>query len=171
GGKRTTYQGVLPWTNFLSSGEVGVAMLRLDAMARQVPLETPWTAAKAIEWDGQSVHTWIQSHLFSKQARTLLRLAVPALLSMVPAEVSLLFLLHYIHSGGGLTPLLSTTGGAQQDRIVGGSQLIAERMAQSLGDGIVFNAPVHTVQQDAHGIELAGPTLRVRAQHAVVAMS
>lgn len=171
GGKRTTYQGVLPWTNFLSSGEVGVAMLRLDAMARQVPLEAPWTAAKASEWDGQSVHTWIQSHLFSKQARTLLRLAVLALLSMEPAEVSLLFLLHYIHSGGGLTPLLSTTGGAQQDRIVGGSQLIADRMAKALEGQIVFNVPVHTVQQDEQGIKVAGPGMSVRAQQAVIAMS
>ena len=48
--------------------------------------------------------------------------------------MSLLHVLFYIHSAGSLELLFDTEGGAQQDRFVGGSQLIALRMAEELGE-------------------------------------
>ena len=36
------------------------ARARLDRMARSVPLEEPWLAAKALDWDGQTFATWIR---------------------------------------------------------------------------------------------------------------
>lgn len=170
-GKRSTYSGVLPWTNLLSTGEVGVALLTLEALAKQVPLDAPWTATKAAEWDGQSMQTWMDRNLLTRDAKTLLRLAVLSLLSVEPRDASFLFMLHYIHSGGGLISLLSTSGGAQQDRIVGGSQAIALGMANRLSGRLLFNAAVHSVKQDANGIAVAGDGFVVRAQHAVVAMA
>ncbi|MDE2402817.1 MAG: FAD-dependent oxidoreductase [Burkholderiales bacterium] len=170
-GKLTTYSGVLPWTNLFSIGEVGIAMLSLDALAKQVPLDTPWTAAKAAEWDNQTAQTWLDRNVLTRDAKTLLRLAVLALLSAEPRDVSFLYLLHYIHSGGGLTSLLSTGGGAQQDRIVGGSQSIAIGMAQTLGGRILYQAVARSVKQDSGGITVAGDGFTVRAQHAVVAMA
>lgn len=171
GGKRATYSGVLPWTGLFSTAEVGIAMLRLDDMAKTVPLDAPWNASKAVQWDNQSAQTWIESNVNTAEARTLLRLAVLALLSVEPRDVSMLYLLFYIHSGGGLTSLLSTAGGAQQDRIVGGSQAIALAMARELGGRILFNAQATTVKQDGGGVTVSGQGFTVRAQHVVVAMA
>jgi monoamine oxidase len=170
-GKRTTYTGVLPWSNLLASSETALTMLKIDALAKQVPLDAPWAAAKAAEWDSQSMQTWMDRNLLTADAKTLLRLCVLSLLSVEPRDVSFLFMLHYVRSGGGLTSLLSTTGGAQQDRIVGGSQAIALGMARELSGRILFRAPVHSVKQDGYGISVAGDGFVVRAQHAVVAMS
>jgi len=171
GGKRSTYSGVLPWTNLYSTAEIGIAMLRIDDMAKTVPLDAPWNASKAIQWDNQSAQTWIDSNLLSGDAKTLLRLAVLALLSVEPRDVSMLYLLFYVHAGGGLSAMLSTAGGAQQDRIVGGSQAIALGMARELGTRILYNSPVQHVRQDAYGVTVRGNGFSVRAARAVMAMA
>ena len=33
---------------------------RIDRMAKQVPLEAPWTASRAAEWDARSVADWLE---------------------------------------------------------------------------------------------------------------
>ena len=52
-------------------------------------------------------------------------------------DLSLLHVLFYTHSAGSFQNLIGTTGGAQQDRFVGGSALIAQRMADQLGAATV----------------------------------
>lgn len=171
GGRRTTYSGVLPLANLLAAGEAGIAIVKLEALANQVPLDAPWTAPKANEWDAITVQTWIDRNIFTADAKNLLRAAVISLLSAEPRDISFLHLLLYIRAGGGLTSLLSAGGGAQQDRIVGGSQLIAIGLARELGNRVLYRAAVHTVTQDASGIEVAGDGFKVRAQRAIIAMS
>ncbi|MBI3381139.1 MAG: FAD-dependent oxidoreductase [Aquabacterium sp.] len=170
-GKRATYSGVLPWTGLFSTAEIGIAMLRIDDLAKTVPLDAPWNASKAVQWDSQSVQTWMDANLLTADAKSLLRLAVLALLSAEPRDISMLYMLFYIHAGGGLTTMLSTAGGAQQDRIVGGSQSIALGMARELGTRILYNSPARQIKQDAYGIAVSGDGFTVRAQHAVMAMS
>jgi monoamine oxidase len=170
-GKRSTYTGVVPWAGLFATAEVGIALLRIEDMAKTVPLDAPWNAAKAVQWDNQCAQTWIDANLTSADAKSLLRLAVLALLSVEPRDISMLYLLFYIHSGGGLTTLLATKGGAQQDRIVGGSQAVALGMARELGSAILYNSPVNKVKQDATGVTVSGDGFNVRAQHAVMAMA
>lgn len=171
GGRRRTYSGVLPWTNLLSTTEAGLALLKLEALATQVPLANPWEASKAKEWDSETAQSWIDRNAISTSGRQQLRLAVLALLSAEPCDISMLFLLTYIRRGGGLTSLLSTSGGAQQDRIVGGSQAVALAMAQELGSIIALGAEVLEVQQQAQGVKVVGQGFEVQANRVVVAMS
>ena len=64
----------------------------------------------------------------------LLELGIEAVWAAQPEDISLLHVLFYIHSAGSLEMLFDTEGGAQQDRFVGGSQLIPIRMAEALGE-------------------------------------
>ena len=66
-----------------------------------------------------------------------------------PEDVSLLHVLFYIHSAGGLDALLDTEGGAQEDRFVGGSQLIALGWPRSSATACVLGAPVRRIEQRA----------------------
>ena len=51
-----------------------------------------------------------------------------------PRDISLLFVLFYIAmAAGDFNNLINTTGGAQEKRIVGGSQRISLEMAKQLG--------------------------------------
>ena len=104
-------------------------------MAKQVPLHAPWDAPKAAEWDSQTVATWIDKHTHTGGAKGFFELICEGVWAAQPADLSLLHFLFYVHSGGGIDMLISTDGGAQQHRIVGGSQQIAISAAERLGTG------------------------------------
>ena len=54
-------------------------------------------------------------------ARDILRLAIIGVWAAEPRDVSLLHVLFYIRSAGSIEILTDTEGGAQQDRVVGGT--------------------------------------------------
>ncbi len=43
--------------------DVGQAMARLDRMAKKVPLDAPWNAPKAKQWDSQTVWSWMRHNM------------------------------------------------------------------------------------------------------------
>jgi monoamine oxidase len=153
------------------------ARARLERMAREVPLEEPWMAPKAVEWDRQTFASWIARNTVTAAARHLFELATEAVWAAEPGDVSLLHVLFYTHSGGGFNTLVGTEGGAQQDRFHGGSQRLALLMAEQLGAArLRLGAPVRKVEHGSDGIvlhadaggELGG--LAVRARRAIVAI-
>jgi monoamine oxidase len=145
-GKRGTYTGTIPRISPLVLADVARAQARLESLARRVPTDAPWTAPHAAAADGQTFETWLRRNAATRGGRALLGLAAQAVLACEPAEVSLLHVLFYAHSGGSFQRLIDTTGGAQQDRFLGGSQLIAERAAAGLGDGVIrLSSPVRQI--------------------------
>src|SRR5215472_15035405 len=141
-GRRGTYAGAIPRINPLVLADIGQAQARLEAMARKIPVDAPWTAARAGWLDGQTLETWARKNTGSRTARKLLALAAEAIFGAEPADLSLLHVLFYSHSAGAFQRLIDTTGGAQQDRFVGGSALIADRLAASLGGIVRLGSPV-----------------------------
>jgi len=170
GGERSEYAGRIPPGTMIGSVEAQVAITRLNRMAREVPLDKPWTAPKAAEWDSQTFQSWIDRNLFTDDSRNLLQLAVEAVFSAHPRDLSLLGVLFYIHSGGSLEMLLNTEGGAQEARIVGGSQRIALAMAAELGERVLLNSPVLRIEHGEQGVTLRGDGFELRAQRAIVAI-
>ena len=65
----------------------------LDRMADTVPVEAPWTAPRADEWDRITVGQWYDSQGLSPVARTLIEICTVGILAMPTVEVSLLCLL------------------------------------------------------------------------------
>jgi len=145
-GRRGTYAGAIPRINPLVLADIGQAQARLEAMARKIPVDAPWTAARAGWLDGQTLETWARKNTGSRTARKLLALAAEAIFGAEPADLSLLHVLFYSHSAGAFQRLIDTTGGAQQDRFVGGSALIADRLAASLGGIVRLGSPVTRIE-------------------------
>lgn len=189
-GKLTSYAGAITDARFdllrdLSRAISPLALLdleqaraRLDRMARAVPLEEPWLAPKAGEWDEQTFATWVRRNTRTAAARSLFELATEAVWAAEPADVSLLHILFYTHSGGGFNMLIGTGGGAQRDRFYGGSQRIALLAAEQLGsERFRLAAPVRRIKHGAEGVvaDADGPDgdprgLTVRARRAIVAV-
>jgi monoamine oxidase len=172
------YSGTIPPLGAVALAEVGIAMARLNRLARKVDPEAPWRSQLAARADEQTVASWIRRNVRSATAREGLRIAVGAVWSADPADLSLLHMLFYIRSGGSLERLLDTEGGAQQERVVGGSQLLSLRLAEQLGERVRLGAPVTriahrddgvTVEVDAAEAEPTAP-LRVHARRAIVAL-
>ena len=170
-GRLRRYRGEIPRLNPAVLADIGQAQLRLERMSRQVPLDAPWNAPKAARWDAQTVATWIARNTVTTVAREYFGLVCEGVLAAQPSELSLLHLLFYLRSGGGLDLMISTAGGAQQDRVVGGSQLLAVRGAERLGDRVVLDAPVRRIDADEHGVAVHADGDRVfRADRVVVAL-
>ena len=73
-----------------------------------------------------------------------------------PEQVSMLHAVRYIKAAGGLGRMLDVEGGAQQDRFPGGTQQIALRMAEELGDRVVLNAIVRSIERHSDGTLAVG---------------
>ena len=170
GEKLTRYTGTIPRINPVALADLGAAMARLNRMARKVPPEAPWDARAAARWDGQTFGTWMRRNVPTRGGRGLLQLALEGVWATDPTEPSLLHVLFYIRSAGSLEALVDTEGGAQQDRFVGGSQLLALRMAQELGDRVVLGAPVRAVDMHRDGATVTADGLDVRARRVIVAI-
>ena len=171
GGRIGRYEGTIPKVNPLGLAEVGIVLKRLNAMAATVPPEAPWSAPKAGSWDGQTFESWMRRNVRTGVARDILRLAIIGVWAAEPRDVSLLHVLFYIRSAGSIEILTDTEGGAQQDRVVGGTQLISLRMAEQLGDGVVeLTNPVRRIEWGPDGVVATGDRIAVRARRAIVAV-
>jgi len=171
GGRVSRYSGTIPRANPIGLVEVGIALTRLNRMAREVPLEAPWTAAKAERWDSETFATWMRRNIRTRAARDIIRLAIIGVWAVEPRDVSLLHVLFYTRSAGSIELLTDTEGGAQQDRVVGGTQLISLRMAEELGEGTVeLSTPVRAIRHDGDGVVVESDRLAVSARRAIVAV-
>lgn len=150
--------------------DVGETQRRLQEMARTVPLDEPWRAAEAAVWDSQTLDTWLAANSKTEVGLGYWRTLVPALFSAEAPEMSLLHFLFYCRSGGTLDRLVATSGGAQESRLEGGSQQLAEQLADRLDGAVRLEAPVTAIRQDEGGVEVSHDGGGVRADRVVVAI-
>lgn len=143
----------------------------LDQMAATLPLGEPWAAARAREWDAQTLHTWLQGRISNPAAFALCKLVIAALFTAEADELSLLHVLAYIRSAGEIRYLLDTVGGAQELRFVLGAQEIANRLAKHLRSTTLrLNAPVRLIDQQGANVRLRGDDFEVAATRVIVAV-
>ena len=166
------YTGAIPKVNPAVLVDVEQARRRLNRLARTVPLEAPWEVPNAAKLDGQTAATWMRRNLATRGGRMLLGLGIEAVWAAQPEDMSLLHVLFYIHSAGSLEMLFDTEGGAQQDRFVGGSQLVPIRMAEALGDErLMLGSPVRRIEHDAGGVAVHADGASARGRRAIVAVA
>lgn len=170
GGRVTRYSGTIPKANPVALAEVGVALARLNRMAKRIDLEAPWSSPDARRLDGQTFATWLGRNVRTSVARGIVALGIEGVWAADPADVSLLHVLFYIASAGSFEALTDTAGGAQEARFVGGSQLVAIAMAGALGDRVVLAEPVRRITQSGDGVTVVGDGGEHRARRVVVAL-
>src|SRR5258708_23675115 len=106
---------------------------RVDSMAAEVDVRSRWTAQEAVEWDSQTFYTWLKANEANPDSMRLAATATDAIFGQEPRDLSLLYTVFYIAASGNESNTgtfernFQTAGGAQQDRVVGGSQLISLR--------------------------------------------
>ncbi|MBZ2189973.1 FAD-dependent oxidoreductase [Alcanivorax sp. JB21] len=159
--RRRTYRGPIPWrVSPWALANIGWGFLRLEQLARRIPLESPWEAANAAALDAQSVGDWMRRNLRSRVAFDVLRVAVESVFAAHPDDISLLHALFYVHSGGGLMSLTSSRNGAQQDRVSGGLQGLAGALAAGLQEQdvpVLLEQPVLCVEQSGSRVKVHTP--------------
>jgi monoamine oxidase len=156
--------------------ELAETVMQLDQMSTEVPVDAPWQAAKAREWDAQTLETWINANTVTDRFRKLIPVATRPIFGTEPRDLSLLFVLFYIAASGDeqnpgtFERNFDTRDGGQMWRVVGGSQILPVTMAKQLGRRVVLRSPVRRMVQDKSGVRLESDRVTVRAKRAIVAV-
>lgn len=164
GGALRRYTGRIPWLGALTLADVGLAQLRVDRAARRLSTVAPWSDGRAPELDRQSFADWLRRRVRTDAGLRFFRIVTEAVFSAEPEDMSALWALFYIGAAGGLDPLINTTGGAQQDRVIGGTYRISEELAGRLSDSLSLSTSVDAIEWSADDVRVTagGGTLRAR---------
>jgi monoamine oxidase len=173
GGKTRRYRGDIPRVSPVALLSAAQAIARLNAMAKRVPVDAPWDAPKAADWDARSVRAWLSAaHVPTRLARDLIEATVRACFAADLSEVSLLNWLFLVRSAGGIESLMNIAGGYQDAQFVGGVGQIPDAMAAQLGDAVVLGMPVTGVHATGDRVVVTGAAAdaSVSARRVVLAL-
>jgi monoamine oxidase len=152
-GGRQLYTGTVPPDPTILL-DAAVLLNTLDGWAAEMPVDAPWAHPRAAEWDSMTLGDYIRHHTLNKKGtENIINAWTEPGFGATPDELSLLFVIHYIACSGnertaGTFELnANTTGGAQESRFVGGSQLVPLRVAAQLGHRVALGAAVHRIDQ------------------------
>jgi monoamine oxidase len=163
------YTGLVPKIGPLAVASIALAQARLDRMAKQVPLDAPWTARRAAEWDARTVAQYLDGCRIRKGiGHDLFEMAVRGLFTGPLDETSFLHLLFLVRAHGSIDTLFSIEHGAQENMVDGGAGRIAHRMADDLGDVVHLESAVRSIVQRGDRVEVTAGVLEVNARHVVV---
>lgn len=154
----------------LSQLDLKRAVDRFDSFGESVPLDKPFAAPRASEWDADSVESWKRRHTWTRGARMVIDGVTRMVFAAEPQEISFLFFLFYLRSGKGFEALSEIQNGAQQDRFVGGAQQLSQRLADPLGDDLVLRTPVRGIKQSGEGVEVRTDWGAYEARAVIVAI-
>jgi len=147
GGRVRRYRGTIPKLGIPTLAVMAVTMKRFERLRLRVPTDQPWAAPAAARWDSQTLADWMERNVPTRDARALVAIAARAIFAAEPGELSFLHFLAYLNHGGGLQRLAEVEGGAQESRLVGGVQQLAQRLAEPLGDRLHLGTPVRAIDQ------------------------
>jgi monoamine oxidase len=170
-GRIRRYRGTVPRMGPFALLDLRHGLRRFERLARGVDLAAPWSTPHAAELDRATLASWIDDTLRTREGRQMVELACAAVWSCAPAEISLLHALFYARAGGGLQRLLDTEGGAQQDRVEGGTHRMAVRLGRALSGRLHLSEPVESISQHADAAAVTSRSGRTwRARQVVVAV-
>jgi monoamine oxidase len=165
------YRGTTPFSlGPVQLASLGITVARLDRMARTVPLDAPWEATRARRWDARTLGAWLDANMPRGLGRDVLRETLVGIFTSDLAEVSLLHALFLVHSHRGLNHLISIEGGSQQDRLIGGTGALLDRVRARLGEGVRLESPVREIVQSPTDVTVVASASTVRARRAIVAV-
>jgi monoamine oxidase len=121
-GKQYRYKGTIPLSmSPWAAVNLGAVMLEITQMCKSIPLDAPWEAKNAHKWDQISLAKWLSNHTLSKPAHALLETAIAGCYTSAASEVSMLFVVYQMASGGGPDFVLGGKDASQDSRPVGGT--------------------------------------------------
>jgi len=165
-----TYTGLIPKMDVASLINIDVLLKKLDRMARNISVDNPWTATQAAKWDSMSLEAFVRKNCYTGNCYKVVRAGLETVYACELNEVSLLHALFYIRSGTSLNVLLSIKDGAQQHRLKGGMQVLAERIAESFTSSVRLNSPVRSIHQKENIVIVSGADFSFQAKQVIAAI-
>ncbi|XP_029639731.2 amine oxidase [flavin-containing] [Octopus sinensis] len=151
-GHMKRFRGTFPKMNFLAWLDANNLFRTMDKMAEEIPIGEPWKAPKAQQWDRMTLKDFYNKTIWTKTCREFAELFLEVNVTCEPYECSLLWFLNYVQKCGGTNRIFSTTNGGQERKFVGGSQQISKAIAKYLGDKVLLEHPVVSIDQSGNHV-------------------
>jgi monoamine oxidase len=169
-GRVRSYRSTIPKLSILELLDVSRIQWRFERLTRQVSLADPWTSPIANRLDTETLETWLRSVHATVATRDLMAVMSRVTWGCEPDQLSMLHAVRYVKAAGGIGPMLDVKGGAQQDRFPEGTQQIAVRMAEALGERVRLSAPVRRIVRTEDGVVVHVDGAAITARAVVVAV-
>ncbi|MFC9895017.1 flavin monoamine oxidase family protein [Nocardia sp. NPDC127579] len=121
-------------------------------------------------WKPLSVRAWLR-RVPNRRARRLLEVLVSVTSTADLGDFSMHAFLEMVRYQGGLTAMLSTTGGAQENLVVQAAGTLTERLAAELGDRVAFDSAVTALHRDETGVTVHSTGGTYRAAEVIVTVA
>lgn len=150
--------------------EIERLVATLDDLAAQISADAPWAHPRAREWDTVSLRDWLRMQSDDEEARAAIRHFLAGGMLTKPAHAfSLLQALLMAASAGSFSHLVDEDF-ILDKRVVGGMQLVSQRLAHELDGDVVLSSPVRSLHWTDAGVRLDSDRVYVEASQAVLAM-
>lgn len=169
-GSARSYRGTIPKLSLTGLIDIGRLRWQFERIARGVPVAAPWDARRARELDDVSLGEWLRLVRATSSSRNLMAIMTRVTWGCEPDDVSMLHAARYVRAAGGLDRLLDVKNGAQQDRVPGGTQQIAQAAAAQLGARVLLNAAVRRIDRHGAGVTVTSDQGQAEAGFVIVAI-
>lgn len=127
-----------PRLGLLADHDVRQTLKLIEQMCDWIPVEEPWKAPQAYEWDRITFAQFLERNCWTNEARDFLDSYIACSTSCEAYEASLLWTLWFIKQCGGLRSMYNIANSAQEQKIVGGTLQISEQLQQLIGEERVW---------------------------------
>lgn len=146
--------------------EIEQTLGTLAKMYAEIQPATPWKAPKSKEWDSLTFQSWLNENLVTKLGKEFFRLMTNQGFSTEPEQISLLQMLWFLRTSHGIPGW--ALGGAQSNRVLGGTQRVAEVLADRFEERMLFNEKVIEIEQTANEVRVHTDVDIYRAKAVIV---
>jgi len=153
--------------NFPGGDLYATAKKAVNDLAMTIDREAPWKHPDAARLDSITFAEWLRRNVENESVRKLIATEVGSVPCASPEEISMLHLGWLIRACDDINALF---GPAQADRVIGGTQTVALRVAERLGGAIKLGQPVRKIEWSERGAMVRTDTLAVAARHVIVAI-
>ena len=170
-GERTRrYTGLIPKISPLAIVTIALAQWKIDRMAKQVPVEAPWTAKRAEEWDSRSIAWWLDAlgNPQRHRARPLRDGGAGPLPGRPERRVVPPPAVPRARRTAASTRCSRSRAERRRTWSTAAPGSMAKRIADDLGDAVRLNAPVRSITQHDDRVVVEAGELVISARHAVV---
>ena len=152
-GKRTLYTGETFPVSETTAAEMDKLTVLLDSLAAEIGAEEPWAHPKARELDTISFHHWLRQNSTDEEACNNIGLFIAGGMLTKPAHAFSALQAVLMAASAGSFSNLTDEDFILDKRVVGGMQQVSLLQAAELGEDVVLDSPVRTINwaEDASG--------------------
>jgi len=173
------YSGIIPWypsyipfiPSVVTLLDLDSKLKKLDSLANEIDTKEPWAHKQAKEFDRMTVDEWARKNCWTTSTLQAIEAASGMIMGQDTCEVSFLYFLYYIKSAGGIMKLLDVKGGAQEERLKGGTQQLSEGLGKIIGlKNIKLNSPARKIVHKDNQVIVHSDSGTYQSKYVVVAI-